>query len=64
MAKAKQKPLKGRPPIAEEERRGTLIKVLVTKEEDEQLRQAARAAKQTVSSWVRAVALERAQKVV
>ena len=61
MPRAKPKPKTGRPPIAEEDRRTTLVKVLVTKAEDDELRQAAGAAGLTASTWVRLAALEKAR---
>jgi hypothetical protein len=54
-----KKPLTGRPPIAPEDRRKALIKVLATKAEHEEFRQLADAAHMTVSSWVRIAALEK-----
>lgn len=61
MAKTKSPP-RGRPPIAAEDRRETLVKVLVTESENEELRQAASEAGLTVSTWVRLAALEKARR--
>lgn len=58
----KTAPPRGRPPIAAEDRRQTLVKVLVTESEDQELRQAAGDAGLTVSTWVRLAALERARQ--
>lgn len=55
-------PPRGRPPIAAEDRRQTLVKVLVTAVEDQELRQAATEAGLTVSTWVRLAALEKARR--
>lgn len=55
-------PPRGRPPIAAEDRRETLVKVLVTESENEELRQAAGEAGLTVSTWVRLAALEKARR--
>lgn len=51
----------GRPPVADADRRGTLVRVLVTKSEHEELQNAAEAASMSVSTWVRSTALERAR---
>lgn len=64
MVKArKARPRIGRPPVAEGDRRGTPLHVLITKGEHEELRQAAADASTSVSAWVRAVALERARQL-
>ena len=52
----------GRPPMAAEDRRTIPLKVLTTQAEREELQEAAQAASLDVSTWVRAVALERARK--
>ena len=57
-----QSPPRGRPPIAAEDRRETLVKVLVTESENEDLRRAAGDAGLTVSTWVRLAALEKARR--
>ena len=65
MAKPKQsktKPRIGRPPVAAEDRRDTLVRVLTTEAEHEELRTAADAASMSVSTWVRAAALEKARR--
>lgn len=51
----------GRPPIANADRRSTLVRVLTTESEHEELRRAAEAASMSVSTWVRATALEKAR---
>jgi len=60
MAKPKQKPRIGRPPVAEDERKSTHIKVLLTEEQREILERAAKAEGDGVSTWVRRVALKAA----
>jgi hypothetical protein len=57
----KSKPRLGRPPVADADRRETLLRVLTTKGEHEELQRAAEAAGLSVSTWVRSVALERAR---
>ncbi len=59
--KGKSKPRMGRPPVADADRRETLLRVLTTKGEHEELQRAASAAGLSVSTWVRSVALERAR---
>lgn len=51
----------GRPPIAPEDRREAVLKVLVTKAEQEEIRRAADAAGVGVSMWLRLTALEKAR---
>jgi len=51
----------GRPPVADADRRDTLVRVLTTEAEHEELQQAASGASMSVSTWVRSVALERAR---
>ena len=51
----------GRPPVADEDRRSTLVRVLTTEGEHEELRRAAEATGLSVSAWVRVVALEKAR---
>ncbi len=51
----------GRPPVADADRRDTLVRVLATESEHEELRRAAEAASMSVSTWVRAAALEKAR---
>ncbi len=53
---------KGRPYIAEEERRKNIIKVMANDAEQEALQQAADAAGLPISTWVRVAALEKARK--
>ena len=62
MAKPSKKPRMGRPPVADEDRRTTHIKVLLTETERETLEQAAKPTGQGVATWGRMVALERAQQ--
>lgn len=55
----------GRPPIAAEDKRGTLVKVLVTDTEKERMEALAQRRGLTVSTWLRSLgleALERAQE--
>ncbi len=61
MNEPKKTPRMGRPPVADEDRRTTHIKVLLTDAEREALEQAAKPSGQGVSTWVRTVALERAR---
>jgi uncharacterized protein (DUF1778 family) len=61
MSKAKKK-LIGRPPVTDAERRNTLVRVLVTKDEHAELQRAAEAGSASVSAWVRAAALEKARR--
>lgn len=61
MARTK-KPRTGRPPVAAKDRRATLVKVLTTEAEHEELRQAAEAASMSVSTWVRTAALDKARR--
>lgn len=55
-------PRPGRPPKAEEDRRGFMVRVLVTEEEAGVLKAAADKAGFSLSSWVRAVALATARQ--
>jgi hypothetical protein len=52
----------GRPPVPAEKRRTTLIKVLLTAAEYEELRRAAAAASMSLSTWMRVAALEKARR--
>ena len=61
MARAK-KPRLGRPPVAAEDRRANLVRVLTTEAEHDELRRAAEDASMSVSTWVRAAALEKARR--
>lgn len=54
-------PKKGRPPIEDGERRSKIIKVLTTEAELAELQQAASMASMTVSTYMRAVALDKAR---
>ena len=62
MAKPREKPKIGRPPVAEENRRATLVRVLTTEAQHEELQRAAAAGSMSVSTWVRAAALEKARR--
>jgi len=61
MAQPPDPPKMGRPPVAESDRRTKIIKVLTTEAELAELQQAASVASMTVSTWMRAVALEKAR---
>lgn len=52
----------GRPPVAAADRRSQGVKVLMTKAEQEELERAAEAASMSVSTWMRAAALEKARR--
>jgi len=52
----------GRPPVADADRRSTLVRVLTTKAEHEELQRAAGTAGTSVSTWVRLVALKAARE--
>jgi hypothetical protein len=56
-------PRTGRPPVAEADRRDTLVRVLTTEDEHQELQQAAASVSMSVSTWVRSVALERARQM-
>jgi hypothetical protein len=58
---AGKKNLGGRPPVADEDRRDTLVRVLTTAAEYEELQGAAAYVGMSVSTWVRFIALERAR---
>ena len=51
----------GRPPVADADRRATLVRVLTTEAEHGELKRAAEGASMSVSTWVRAAALEKAR---
>lgn len=53
----------GRPPLSDAARRGKTVRVLITKGEHEELRQAAAVARVSLSSWVGCVALARAREI-
>lgn len=57
----KVKSVGGRPPVADADRRGTLVRVLCTESEAAELQQAANDAAMPVSTWMRALALEKAR---
>lgn len=57
----KPKPRMGRPPVADADRRETVLRVLTTEDEHAELQRAAEHAAMSVSTWVRSVALERAR---
>ena len=63
VAKAKRgKTRMGRPPLPDADRRDTLVRVLTTEREHDELQRAADAASMSVSTWVRVAALEKARK--
>jgi hypothetical protein len=51
----------GRPPVSDEDRRDTLVRVLTTASEYEELQGAAAYVGMSVSTWIRFIALERAR---
>jgi hypothetical protein len=51
----------GRPPVADADRRDTLVRVLVNEGEHVELQQAAERASMSLSTWLRVIALERAR---
>lgn len=57
----KAKPRMGRPKVADEDRRDTLVRVLCTEAEHGELQQAASDASMSVSTWMRSISLERAR---
>ena len=61
--KDKAQPRIGRPPLADADRRGKAVRVLMTKAEHEELRHAAAVARVSLSSWVSRVALARAREL-
>ncbi|HEY1814998.1 MAG TPA: hypothetical protein VGG74_21770 [Kofleriaceae bacterium] len=61
VASARKKNPGGRPELPPEERRGTLVRVLVTAEEHEELKLGAALDQRTLSTWLRLVGLERAR---
>jgi hypothetical protein len=52
----------GRPTVAEDAKRSTLVRVLTTEAEYETMKQAAAAASMSVSTWMRTIALEHARR--
>lgn len=68
MASKPKRPAKknrgGRPPVSAEDRRDTLVRVLTTAAELEELKEAAAYVGMTMSTWVRFVVLERARVVI
>lgn len=54
----------GRPVVDDADRRDTLVRVLTTKAEHEELQQAAASVSMSVSTWMRALALEHARAIV
>jgi hypothetical protein len=54
----------GRPPLADADRRETLVRVLTTEAEYGELQRAAAYAGMSVSTWLRVIALERARALV
>lgn len=64
MPRAKKKPLIGRPPIAPEARRTTIIKVMTTEAEHDEMLKAAETMGLGISVWLRATGLKEARRVV
>ena len=62
MTRAKKTARIGRPPVAAEDRRATMVRVLVTEGEQAELQRAAEGAAMSVSTWVRSAALEKARR--
>ena len=56
------KPRIGRPPVADSDRRANVLRVLATDGERAELQRAAEGASMSVSTWVRAAALEKARR--
>lgn len=52
----------GRPPVADDAKRSTLVRVLTTAAEYEELKQAAEAEAMSVSAWMRTLALSKARQ--
>lgn len=52
----------GRPAVAEDAKRSTLVRVLTTAAEYEELKQAAEAEAMSVSTWMRTLALNKARQ--
>ena len=63
-ARKARPPRIGRPPVADADRRETLVRVLTTEAEHGELQQAAASVSMSVSTWVRSVALERARALM
>ena len=63
MVKPRELRKRGRPPLADADRRETLVRVLTTASEYDELRRAAADVSLTVSTWMRAVSLERARQI-
>jgi hypothetical protein len=59
--RAAEKNRGGRPPVADEDRRDALVRVLTTASELKELQDAAAYVGMSVSTWVRFIALERAR---
>ena len=53
----------GRPPVADADRRETLVRVLTTADEYEELQHAAAYVGMSVSTWMRSIGLERARAI-
>jgi len=63
VSKPKNRQLGGRPQMRPADRRGTIVRVLTTKAEHAELKEAAAEASMSVSTWLRSVGLERARAV-
>ncbi len=63
VSKPKKRQPGGRPKIDDADRRDTLVRVLTTATEYEELQEAAAYIGMSVSTWLRSVALERARTI-
>jgi len=63
VSKPKKRQAGGRPQMRPADRRGTIVRVLTTKTEHDELKKAAADALMSVSNWLRSVGLERARAV-
>lgn len=61
VSKPKKRQRIGRPPVRDADRRDTLVRVLTTTAEHEELQRAAASVAMSVSTWLRSIALERAR---
>src|SRR5574341_2610652 len=64
MASKSKRGGRGRPPVWAADRRASLVRVLTTTAEHEELQRAATDASMSVSTWVRSVALARARALI
>ncbi len=63
VSKAKKGRRGGRPALRDADRRDTLVRVLTTADEHEELQRAAANVSMPVSTWIRWIALERARSL-